>query len=99
MANQVLTEVSAVVADERVSELVAGFAELTRRALPDGLLRTELLRGPAGEWRIQSLWRDQVALDTMRSQPDPPAAPALFRQVGADPALRIYVVHSARDGV
>ena len=94
MGPMVLTEVSATVPDDRVTELADGFAELSGRPLPDGLQRTELLRGPDGEWRIQSLWRDQGALDAMRAQAQPPAAPQLFRQVGADPVLRIYVVHA-----
>lgn len=94
----VLTEVSADVAPDRVTELTDGFAELTRQALPDGLLRTELLRGSDGEWRIQSLWRDQAALDAMRALPEPPAAPRLFRQVGAEPVLRIYVVNATHSG-
>ena len=95
---QVLTEVSAVVAADRVTELTDAFAELTRRALPEGLLRTELLHGSDGEWRIQSLWRDQAALDAMRALPEPPAAPRLFRQVGAEPVLRIYVVNATHSG-
>lgn len=90
----VLTEVSATVPSDRVGELTEGFAALTRQALPDGLLRTELLGGTDGEWRIQSLWRDQAALDAMRAQPDPPAAPKLFREVGAEPALKFYVVNA-----
>jgi hypothetical protein len=90
----VLTEVSAIVSDDQASELADGFAELVRRPLPDGLLRTELLRGPGDEWRIHSLWRDQAALDAIRAQPEPPAAPQLFRQVGADPVLRVYLIHA-----
>jgi quinol monooxygenase YgiN len=93
--SQVLTVVSAAVADDRVNDLTAGFAALLAQPLPDGLLRTELLSAPSGEWRIHSLWRDRAALDAMRALPDPPAAPQLFRQVGADPTLQVYVVQAA----
>jgi hypothetical protein len=61
-----------------------------QRPLPDGLIRTELLEGLSGEWKIQSLWRDRAALDAMRAGPEPPTAPALFRQLSVEPELRIY---------
>ncbi len=99
MSGEIMTEVSATVPAERADEVTAAFAELTQRPLPDGLLRTELLAGRDGEWKIQSLWRDQPALDAMRAGPEPPAAPALFRRLDADPVLRIYGIrarHTAR---
>jgi hypothetical protein len=35
----------------------------------------------------------------MRAAPEPPAAPQLFRQVGADPALQVLLVEaSTTDG-
>ena len=92
MTGQVLTEVSAVVAPEREAALVAAYRELVAQPSPDGLVRTELLSGQDGRWRIQTLWRDRAALDAMRAAPDPPAAPRLFREVGADPALTIFDV-------
>ncbi|GAA3085420.1 quinol monooxygenase YgiN [Kribbella aluminosa] len=92
MAGQILTEVSGVVDPGRVAELVDGFREIAAAALPDGLLRSELLQGDHGQWRIQTLWRDQAALDAMRAGAEPPAAPALLRSVGAEPVLRILEV-------
>ncbi len=92
MAEHVLTEVTATVAVERHQELVDGFRRLLSQEKPDGLMRTELLRGPDGQWRIQTLWRDRAALHAMRSQPEPPAAPELFRQVGARPTLAVFDV-------
>lgn len=92
MDGQVLTAVSATVAPGREADLVAGFEELLRHALPDGLLRTELLRGADGSWRVESLWRDRAALDAMRAGKEAPAAPALFRSVGAEPSLQVYEV-------
>jgi hypothetical protein len=99
MSGEIMTEVSATVPAERADDVPAAFAELTQRPLPDGLLRTELLAGQDGEWKIQSLRRDRAALDAMRAGPEPPAAPALFRRLGAEPVLRIYGIrarHAAR---
>ena len=92
MSQHVLTEVRATVGPDRVDDLVAGFRQLLRSSTPDGLLRTELLRGPEGQWRIQTLWRDKAALDAMRAASEPPAAPSLFRSVGADPSLTVLEV-------
>ncbi len=92
MSGQVLTEVSAVIAAEREASLLAAYKELLARPTPDGLVRTELLRGQDGQWRIQTLWRDRAALDAMRAGSEPPAAPQLFRQVGADPVLSVFDV-------
>lgn len=94
MAAQVITVVSAVVDDGESDLLQSLFAELLRQPLPEGLLRTELLRGSDRQWRIQSLWRDRAALEAMRAA-GPPAAPALFRRVGAEPDLTILEVVAA----
>ena len=92
MSGEVLTEVSAVVAAEREGSLLAGYRDLLAQPIPDGLLRTELLRGQDGHWRIQTLWRDRAALDAMRGGPEPPAASQLFLQVGADPVVAVVEV-------
>jgi hypothetical protein len=90
MSQQILTEVSAQVPEDRADEVLAAYDGLLSRPLPEGLVRTELLRRRNGEWRIHSLWRDQTALDAMRASGEPPAAPALFRQLGAQPMLHVY---------
>lgn len=92
MTGQVLTEVSAVVAVDREAELVAAYREVIAQPVPDGLLRTELLSGVDGHWRIQTLWRDHAALDAMRASAEGPAAPRLFHQVGADPRFAMLEV-------
>ena len=61
VSGEILTEVSAVVASDRVVDLLDRFHRLLEHAMPDGLLRTELLRGDADTWRVQSLWRDRAA--------------------------------------
>jgi hypothetical protein len=92
-----LTDVSATVSADREGNLLSGYRDLVAERPPDGLVRTELLRGSGGQWRIQTLWRDRAALDAMRSGPEPPAAPALFRRVGADPVLTVFEVVESSD--
>jgi hypothetical protein len=96
MTGQVLTEVSAIVTHERETDLVAAYRELVAHTLPDGLIRTELLGGEDGHWRIQTLWRDRAAVDAVRAAPEGMAAPRLFRGVGAEPALALFDVKAHR---
>jgi quinol monooxygenase YgiN len=95
MPGQILTTVTATVDAHRETELTTGFREITIRPLPDGLIRTELLRGQDGTWRIQSLWRDRAALEAVRTSPEPPAALELFRRVGADHSHEVFSVEYA----
>ncbi len=95
---RVVSEVSAVVRPEQEDEFLAGFREMVALPRPDGLLRTELLRGSDGQWRIQTLWRDLDALASTRVTPEPPrTAPQVFRSVGAEPTLEILDVELAYD--
>ena len=90
MNRRILTVVSATVDTNREAELVAGFRSLLVDSVPDGLLHTQLLKGANGGWQIQTLWRDRAALEKMRAASEPPAAPRLFRSVGAEPMLQIF---------
>jgi hypothetical protein len=92
MSGQILTAVTATVDASRESDLTTGFRKLTTGPMPDGLIRTELLRGQNGSWRIQTLWRDGAALEAVRASPEPPAALALFRDVGADHSHEVLFV-------
>lgn len=96
MSHAVITEVQAVVQADREPSLIAGFQDLLRGPVPDGLLATDLVRGSDGSWRIISRWRDRTALEAMRAGSDPPAAPALFRRFGAEPILTILDVVAGR---
>src|SRR5918993_4817621 len=62
MNPRMLTVVSATVDAGRESELLAGFHSLVDAPVPDGLLRTQLLRGDGGHWQIQRLWMDRDPL-------------------------------------
>ena len=96
MDEQILTSVSAEVDPSRDDELVDGFSALLGGALPDGLVRTELLRGQDGTWRIQSLWRDRAALMAAREAGERPAALVLFERVGAEHAHEVFTVVASR---
>lgn len=95
MPKHVLTTVTATVDPEREVELVAGFRHLMLGPLPGGLLRTELLRGQNGIWRIQSLWHDLDALQAVRAGAEPPAALELFRRVGAKHSHEVFSVEES----
>ena len=88
----ILTIVTADVDEGQAQELIAAYQTLLSRGLPDGLLETQLLGDGQGHWTIHSLWRDRAALDAMRAETEPPAAPALFLQFSAEPAVTIMRV-------
>jgi hypothetical protein len=94
MPEHILTDVSATVDSEKHQQLVAAFQALGAEPMPDGLVRTELLRGREGLWRIQTLWRDREALDAMIASSEVPAARRLFQDVGATSALQVYEVRA-----
>ena len=98
MSDRVVSEVSARVHPAREDEFLAAFREMVALPRPEGLLRTELLRGSHGEWRVQTLWRDLDALASTRVAPEAPrTAPQVFRGVGSEPSLEILDVELAYD--
>lgn len=97
MTRRLITSVSAAVDPERERELTSGFRELTGGAMPEGLLRTELLRGQNGTWRIQSLWQNRDALMAARASAEPAAALELFRRVGADHTHEVFTVEDSHE--
>jgi hypothetical protein len=94
---RLITSVSAVVESARGSELMDGFRELIHGAMPEGLLRTEQLRGQDGTWRIQSLWRDRDALLAARDSREPLAALELFRRVGPDHTHEVFTMEVSHE--
>jgi heme-degrading monooxygenase HmoA len=92
MAGPVLTVVSATVDPAQEEHLAAAYQAVLDADVPDGLLASALLRGKGNQWQITTLWRDRAALDAMRAGPELPAAPRVFREVGAEPTLAVFDV-------
>jgi len=96
MALPVLTVVSATVDPAQEEHLVAAYQAVLDTDVPDGILASALLRGDGNQWQITTLWRDRAALDAMRARmharPELPAAPRVFREVGAEPTLAVLDV-------
>ena len=96
MAGPVLTVVSATVDPAQEEHLAAAYQAVLDADVPDGLVASALLRGDANQWQITTLWRDRAALGAMRARmrarPELPAAPRVFREVGAEPTLAVFDV-------
>jgi hypothetical protein len=61
------------------------------------MLRSELLRGQNGAWRIQTVWRDAEALMAVRNSGEPPAALALLDRLGAEHSHAVFTVEQSHD--
>ncbi|MEZ0069795.1 heme-degrading monooxygenase HmoA [Streptacidiphilus sp. MAP12-20] len=92
MMSWVLTEANVTVAAEHEGRLIAAYRHLISQPLPEGLIQTEILRGPDGAWRIQTLWRDRASMEAMRASLEGPEAPRLFREIHAKPEFSIFDV-------
>ena len=92
---RVMTSVNAVVATQREAEFLEGFRELNAETKPAGLLRSELLKGQNGNWRIQTVWRDRDCLLAVRATGRPPAALELFDRVGAEHSHEVFSVEES----
>lgn len=98
MSECVVTAIDAVVDPKREDDLLGGFQELNEAQKPDGLLRSELLRGQGGAWRIQTTWRDRDALLAVRNSGTPPAALALLDRLGAEHSHAVFSVEQSHGG-
>jgi hypothetical protein len=96
MSGPVLTVVSSTVDPAQEASLAAAYQVVLDADLPDGVIASALLRGDGNQWQIATLWRDRAALDAMRAlmrdRPDLPAAPRVFREIGAESALAVFDV-------
>ncbi len=92
MSNPVVTAVDAVIPPDREAELVDGFRRMVAADPPDGLVRSELLRGQEGRWRIQTTWRDLDTVRALRAAGEPPAAQVLLESVGATHTHDVFFV-------
>jgi hypothetical protein len=95
MAARVVTVVDARVDAAREDDLMDGYRLMGEGGSPDGLLRTELLRGQEGMWRIQTTWRDMDALMALRSSGVRPAALDLLDSVDAEHSHAWFTVEQA----
>jgi hypothetical protein len=86
------TIVSATVAADREDDLIHGYRDLISAGMPEGLRRSQLLRGQGGTWRIESLWSDMDALHALREGGQKPLAIDLFERVGAEHRHEWYIV-------
>ena len=88
----VLTILEAVVAPDRIAELLAAFRNAAAET-PPGLIRSHLVAAAdePTRYRIETLWTSRDALLAMR-QAGTPAGVLMFRAAGAEPTLSIYDV-------
>jgi len=101
----VITTINTTIQPEREQDLLDGFTEMNDGPKPDGLVRSELLRGrhrgsgpgrqQPGAWRIQTTWRDRDALMAVRNSGKPPAALALLDRLGAEHSHGVFAVEQS----
>ena len=92
MGPAVMTTIDTVIEPEHEQDLIEGFRHMTEGRQPEGLVRSELLRGHGGAWRIQTTWRNRDALLALRASGEPPAALALLDRLGAHHSHTVHTV-------
>lgn len=97
MSAPVVTTIDATIQPAHEQDLLDGFRQMNDGKEPDGLVRSELLRGQGGAWRIQTTWRDRDALMALRHGGEPPAALALLDRLGADHSHAVFTVEQSHD--
>jgi hypothetical protein len=95
MSRPVVTTIDAKVPAGHEQELLDGYREMSEGDKPDGLLRSELLCGQDGVWRIQTTWRDMEALMSRRKSGQPPAALALLDRLQAEHSHAVFTVEES----
>jgi hypothetical protein len=93
--HEVVTMVSARIADDRAGSLVAAFSRAVRAGLPEQRRQTSLLRGRDGEWRIVTVWSSREDLDAYLSTVDEPFALRLLREAGGTGSVDVFEVAAA----
>ena len=92
---EVVTIVDAIVDPAREADLLDGYRQMNAQPKPDALLRSELLRGQEGAWRIQTTWRDMDALVAARKSGLRPAALELIERIGAEHTHAWYTMEQS----
>ena len=95
MSSPVVTTVDVTIPPDREQELLDGFRRLNDGDKPAGFVRTELLRGQDGAWRIQTAWRDRDAVIALRAAGEPPAALALLDRLGVEHSHAVFTVEQS----
>lgn len=96
--DMIVTAVSAVVPRERETEFLDGYRAINASKEPDGLLRSQLLRGSEGDYVIQTVWRDRDALMAARDPNTPPAGLALLDRVDATHSHEVLAIEQEHEG-
>ena len=86
---ETITVVEGAVSAEMRKVLVDGYGSARGEALPEGLLRTMLIRAGEDEYQIITVWESQEALDRMRSMGKPKAV-ELFEAAGVKPTVKVF---------
>ena len=88
---RVVTVLEARVAEDRVADLQAAYAEAARGPFPPGLVRSSLLRHSSDLtlWSIQTVWHSHEALAAMRAAGKPRGV-QIFEAAGASPSLSVF---------
>ena len=93
---RIVTTVAFVVPPEREGDVIPAYRDVIAHGLrPDGLLRSELLRGQGGRWSIHTLWRDREAIIAARNAGAQPAALLLAQRVGAEHSHDVLTVEES----
>ncbi len=87
-----VTIVEGVVDAEREDDLRASWEATAAGPIPAGFIESSLLRAEDGTWRIVTVWESKDAVMAMRASGEPPAAPRMFGEVGAEPSLSMWDV-------
>ncbi|MEX5258132.1 antibiotic biosynthesis monooxygenase [Kocuria arenosa] len=95
MSAAVVTTTDTTIEPEREQDLIEGFRRMVAGPRPDGLVRSELLRGQGGAWRIQTTWRDRDALMALRAAGELPAALALLDRLGAPHSHSVHTMEES----
>lgn len=90
-----MTVVDAQIDPARESEFLDGYQALIAGDQPNGLIRSELLRGQDGAWRIHTTWQDLESLKALRKEGKPHAALALLDSVGAEHTHGWFVIETS----
>lgn len=91
---KVLTIIEGRIPADKVEEFERSYAELSKIQTPAGLISSKLIRKKSDVllYRVETLWKSQTAIDSMRKSVEVPAAIALFQKAGVKPTAEFFEV-------